>query len=148
MSDTSPPVESPEAVSDEVVSRENTEAYTLNVWTLSGHTTPDSQCYTYGRTEGLYKLSPNDHPEIVEALDEALAALEEKYGAVDEYEFSRIDGDAYEVLVTVEDAEDVSAYDAEFDHNRAVVHVVPDNDPEVVARVDDALEMLRDAVSE
>ena len=140
--------ETPGYDTDSTIDRNEDEAYALDVWLLSGTATPSTCAYTYGRTEGLYKFSPTDDGQLVEEFDEIFATLQEKYGAVDESSFGRLDGDAYEVMAELVPTDDATPYDAEFNHNTAVVHVTPENDPELVERLDAVFEQLNEDISQ
>jgi hypothetical protein len=148
MSNQDSPSEAQEYDTQSVIYRTEDEAYVLDAWLLSGHTTTATRAYTYGRTEGLYKVSPEDAPEVVAALDAAFESLQEKYGAVDEAQFERIDGDAYEVLVKVVPGAEAAPYDSEFNHNTSVVHVSPENDGAVVEALDEAFDALGSVVAD
>lgn len=147
MNDTPFPAEAPEYDTNSTIKRQSGEAYKLDVWLLGSPTVSSTRAYTYSRTSGLYKLSEDDSKDVVTGFDEAIASLQDKYGAVDESEFERLPGDGYEVMVELVDTEETTPYDAEFDHNSTVVFVTEENDPELIAQLDSAFESIEETVS-
>lgn len=139
---------SPEYDTTSTVSRSSDEAYKLDVWLLSGNTTPQTRAFTYDRTAGLYKLSADDFGDGLAEIDEVIQALQEKYGAVDEPRFDRPSEGALEIMVDVVDSKEVAAYDSEFDNNSAVVYVTPENDPELLSMLDTMFNSLESVVSD
>jgi hypothetical protein len=126
------------------VTRNGTEAYRIEAWTIGEQTLEASRAYTYNRTHGLYKLTAEDTPAVVEAFDEALATVQEPSLATSAFE--RTTGQAYELLIDVVDPAEVLHASETYEHNHAVTHVTVERSPAVVETIDESIDSLRRTV--
>jgi hypothetical protein len=129
------------------VTRNKDEAFAVDAWTISGTAVDATRAYTYGRTEGLYKLSPENTPKVVDAFDDVFDSLQAKYAGIDEQRFERLPGDAYELLITVIDAADARPYDSTFARSNMSVHVLSDTDGDELKTIDAAIKRIDDCVT-
>lgn len=58
--------------------------------------TSDSEAYTYDDTEGYYRISPTDEPQLIDELDALFRVLSRLFGSE---QIARNPADSYEIVV-------------------------------------------------
>ncbi|QRV16003.1 hypothetical protein JMJ58_03650 [Haloterrigena salifodinae] len=123
---------------DEFVSRGEGEGYQLSVW-VTNHS--ESSLVTYSRTEGAYTFAEEDYSDILEALDHIFQTAWERYSSSNSVAPHRCPEDAYEVVVTVTDAEECEPPESTFDSSHRF-SVQLNEDTELIEDVDRLFDSL------
>lgn len=82
------------SASEDTAVQVQNDGVTLSVNIVSN--TGDSEVYTYDDTEGYYRISPTDEPQLVDELDAFFRVLSRHFGPG---QITRSPGDSYEIVV-------------------------------------------------
>lgn len=129
-----------DAEDDDVVSRESTEGYRINLYKISTTPSSSTEARTYTRTFGHYFVNPQS--EATEQLDEFLSNFTTDNSILTS--FQRYVGDQYEVTVEVTD--DITQQDYQFTGSREAYLEIPSHS-EYVEDLDDFLTSIKQNIS-
>jgi hypothetical protein len=126
---------------DNVVLREPTEGYRINIYKISTTPSSSTEARTYTRTFGHYFVEPQS--EATEQLDEFVSEFTTDNSILTS--FQRYVGDQYEVTVEVTD--DITQRDYQFTGSREAYLEIPSHS-RYVEDLDDILSSIKEDISD